>query len=202
VISIWLIFQLAAVFGLGVPIILTIWSWKRQDKSILKLMNIYWRVSSLFFISIFLLIGKRELAFITSLLSVLLMVSSTWFWVDINEELNEFPTWKPIAITTRIWRYTLLLFGIIFSIKSFYTIDCFIGNFNDTCLEWFDPPQNIFFIFKNIFKFLFGANFTALIATYIGYLALFLYLIGIIQWLFIKFPKNGRYALLSKNNDF
>ena len=49
-------------------------------------------------------------------------------------------------------------------------------------------------IIRNSFNFLFGANWTEALSAFVGYLALIIYLVGLIQWIFIRLPKQGRIA--------
>ena len=65
------------------------------------------------------------------------------------------------------------------------------GNY---CDSWREIPYNSFITTKVIIKFILGGNWTTALATFFAYLALILYLIGLLQWLIIQFPKNGRFA--------
>ena len=56
--SIWLSFQLSIIFLIGIPVTLSLWSIKKRNKAVNKLLSIYWKISLLFFISLLLLIGK------------------------------------------------------------------------------------------------------------------------------------------------
>ena len=47
---------------------------------------------------------------------------------------------------------------------------------------------------KTIINFILGGNWSEGFATFFAYLALILYLIGLVQWLIIQLPKNGRFA--------
>ena len=51
---------------------------------------------------------------------------------------------------------------------------------------------------KNLY-FFFGANFTQPIAKFLGLFSLLIYTLGLIQWLIIKLPKNGRNSCFSEN---
>ncbi len=88
--SVWLSFQLSIIFFIGIPITLLIWSIKRCNKAVNKLLTIYWKVALLFFISLFLLIGKFNYALLITNLSLILITISVWFWNDINDELREY----------------------------------------------------------------------------------------------------------------
>ena len=86
--SIWLSFQLSIIFFIGIPIALSLWSIKKRNQAVIKLLSIYWKISLLFFISLLLLIGRYNYALVITTISTLLMTISVWFWNDINDELN------------------------------------------------------------------------------------------------------------------
>ena len=88
---VWLTYRLAATFAVGVPLVLVAWSaWKREPM-VLRLLSLYWKVASLMAISLLLLIDQRPLGYVTAAIAPVLMVISTWFWVDLNEELADQP---------------------------------------------------------------------------------------------------------------
>ena len=191
---VWLSYRIAATFAFGLPLFLFIWARFSNSTSIDRLLSIYWKVSSLYVINILFLSGDSHLGQFISLVSPILMVTSIWFWVDLNEEIEEMFKFNPISLTTRIWRWTLSLWGILntgLHIFSWRCLNSINGNYCDT---WREIPYNSFITTKIIVKFILGGNWTTTLATFFAYLALILYLIGILQWLLIQFPKNGRFA--------
>jgi len=191
---VWLSYRIAATFAFGLPLFLFIWARFSNSTSIDRLLSIYWKVSSLYVINILFLSGDSQLGQFISLVSPILMVTSIWFWVDLNEEIEEMFKFNPISLTTRIWRWTLSLWGILntgLHIFSWRCLNSINGNYCDT---WREIPYNSFITTKIIIKFILGGNWTTTLATFFAYLALILYLIGILQWLLIQFPKNGRFA--------
>ena len=191
---VWLSYRIAATFAFGLPLFLFIWARFSNSTSIDRLLSIYWKVSSLYVINILFLSGDSQLGQFISLVSPILMVTSIWFWVDLNEEIEEMFKFNPISLTTRIWRWTLSLWGILntgLHIFSWRCLNSINGNYCDT---WREIPYNSFITTKIIIKFILGGNWTSTLATFFAYLALILYLIGILQWLLIQFPKNGRFA--------
>ena len=190
--SIWISFQLSIVFIIGLPITLLIWALKKRNKAIVKLLSNYWKISILFFISLILFIGKQSNSLVSFNLSILLMSISVWFWTDINSELSEYSLWHPLSMTTKIWRWALTFISINFLSQSLNNSSC-ITNINlSVCQEWLGPSENLYKFIKYIFKFLFGANFSEPVARFLGIFSLCIYILGIIQWLVIKFPKTGR----------
>ena len=197
--SIWLSFQLSIIFLIGIPITLFFWSIKRRNKAVNKLLSIYWKISPLFFISLLLLIGKYNYALVITNISTLLMTISVWFWNDINDELKEYNLSYALTTTTKVWRWSLTFISLNFLIQSLLNLNCF--SFVNTPLweVWLHPSSNLYTIIKNLFNFLFGANFTQPIAKFLGIILLLIFTLGLIQWSIIKLPKNGRNSSFSEN---
>jgi len=197
--SIWLSFQLSIIFLIGLPITLFIWSIKKRNKAVNKLLSIYWKISLLFLISLLLLIGKFNYALVITNISTLLMTVSLWFWNDINDELREYDFSYSLITTTKIWRWAVTFISLNFFIQSLQNFNCFSFINSDECAIWLQPSSNLYLILKNLFNFFFGANFTQPIAKFLGLFSLLIYILGLIQWSIIKLPKNGRNSYFSEN---
>tara|TARA_Y100001968_G_scaffold2326_1_gene1965 strand:+ start:537 stop:1166 length:630 start_codon:yes stop_codon:yes gene_type:complete len=193
-ILVWLSYRLAATFAFGLPLFLFIWAKISNSSSIDRLLSIYWKVSSLYAINILFLSSKSQLGQFISLIAPILMVASIWFWIDLNEEIDEMYIYNPISLTTRIWRWSLSFWGILntgLHIFSWRCLNSINGNYCDT---WREIPYNTFITTKIIIKFILDGNWTTTLATFFAYLALILYVIGLLQWLIIQYPRNGRFA--------
>ena len=197
--SIWLSFQLSIIFLIGIPISLLLWSIKKKNKAINKLLSIYWKISLLFFISLLLLIGNYSYALIITNISTLLMTISVWFWNDINDELKEYDFSYALITTTKVWRWSLTFISLNFLIQSLRNFNCFTDIESFTCETWLTPSLDLYIVIKNLFNFFFGANFTQPIAKFFGLFALLIYTLGLIQWSIIKLPKNGRNSCFYQN---
>ena len=197
--SIWLSFQLSIIFFIGIPVTLFFWSINKRNKAVNKLLSIYWKISLLFFISLLLLIGKYNYALIVTNISTLLMTISVWFWNDINDELKEYDFSYFLATTTKVWRWSLTFISLNFLIQSLRNLNCFSFINSAACEIWLQPSSNLYNIIKNLFNFLFGANFTQPIAKFLGLFSLLIFTLGLIQWSIIKLPKNGRNSCFSEN---
>ncbi len=193
-ILVWLSYRLAATFAFGLPLILLIWAKISKLRSIDRLLSIYWKVSSLYAINLLFLSGENQLGQLISLISPILMVGSIWFWVDLNEEIDEIFIYKPISLTTRIWRWTLSLWAILNTGLHLFSWRCLNSINGNYCDNWREIPYNSFITTKIIIKFILGGNWTTTFATFVAYIALIFYLMGLIQWLIMQFPKNGRFA--------
>ena len=197
--SVWLSFQLSIIFFIGIPITLLMWSIKKRNKAVNKLVSIYWKISLLFFISLLLLIGKYNYALVITNISTLLITASVWFWNDINDELREYDFSYALITTTKIWRWSLTFISLNFLIQSLRNFNCFSFINSFVCEIWLQPSEDFYLIIKNLFNFLFGANFTQPVAKYLGLFSLLIYFLGLIQWSIIKFPKSGRNSCFSEN---
>ena len=197
--SVWLSFHLSIIFLFGIPISLFLWSIKNKNKAVNKLFSIYWKISLLFFISLLLLIGKYNYALLITNISTLLMTISVWFWNDINDELKEYDFSYYLTTTTKVWRWSLTFISINFLIQSLQDYSCLYFINSDACAIWLQPSLNLYIAIKNLFNFFFGASFTQPIAQFLGLFSLLIYVIGLIQWLIIKLPKNGRNSCFSDN---
>jgi hypothetical protein len=200
--SIWLSFQLSIIFLIGIPFILFFWSIKKRNKAVKKLLSIYWKISLLFFISLFLLIGKYNYALFITNISTLLMTISVWFWNDINDELKEYDFSYSLTTTTKIWRWSLTFISLNFLIQSLQNFSCVSFINSAECEVWLQPSSNLYNIIKTLFNFFFGANFTQQVAKFIGLFSLLIYTLGLLQWSIIKFPKLGRNSCFSENGRF
>ncbi len=201
-ISIWVSFNLSAVFFVGLPITLFIWAFKKQNRAIKKLLESYWKTSILFFISLVLLIGKLSFGLLLTNLAIILMTISTWFWTDINNELNEYKILHPLSTTTKIWRWAITFKTINFTILSLSNQNCFFDINSEFCINWLEPSNKLFILLKNLFNFLFGANLSEGVALFIGLFALLIYTLGLLQWVLVKLPKNGRNSYFSSYDEY
>ena len=120
------------------------------------------------------------------------MSISVWFWNDINDELKEYKFSYLLATTTKVWRWSLTFISFNFLIQSLSNINWLSFINSAECAIWLDPPTNLYFIFKTLFNFFLGADFTPPIAKFLGLFSLLIYILGLVQWSIIKLPKSGR----------
>ncbi len=120
------------------------------------------------------------------------MTITVWFWNDLNDELKEYSFSNILATTTKVWRWSLTFISLNFLILSFRNISCLSLINSAECEIWLKPSTNLYFIFKSLFNFFFGANFSQPVAKFLGLFSLLIYTLGLIQWSIIKLPKSGR----------
>jgi len=191
---VWLTYRLAATFAVGLPLLLIVWATLQRQTAIVRLLSIYWKVASLLGISMLLLTDQRALGFLTLALAPILMVASVWFWVDLNEELADLPSTKALPLTVRIWRWALSALSVLSLTLTFQALPCFKVSALKDCQAWIEAPKGLHLVYERVFAYLFGGQWTEPVAAFMGYLALLAYAVGILQWLLIKLPKQGRVA--------
>ena len=192
---VWLDYRLAAVFALGLPLVLLVWSALNREQALTRLMGIYWKVASLLLITVLLLTDNRPLGYLLAVLSQLLVVISVWFWVDLNEELADLPPWRPLPFVVRAWRWGLTVFGVLGAALSAVALSCVGGGLTrPICRVWLEAPDDLHGGVASVFDFVFGGSWTAAIAAFVGYVSLVAYGVGLLQWLVVRLPKQGRVA--------
>ena len=191
---VWLTYRLAATFALGLPLVLLVWSALRREASVLRLLTLYWKVASLMGISMLLLTDQRPLGYLTAVIAPLLMAVSVWFWVDLNEELEDLPLWRPLPLTVRLWRWALSGFAIVSVAMTATALGCMQQGGSMDCLAWQEAPKGVHSVVETVFDFLFGGQWTEAVAAFIGYAALVAYVAGLLQWLLVRLPRQGRVA--------
>ena len=192
---VWLDYRLAAVFAVGLPLVLLLWAAWKQEQALVRLMGIYWKVASLLLITVLLLTDNKPLGYLLAFLAQLLVVVSVWFWVDLNEELDDLPPWRPLPFAIRAWRWGLSVYGVLGALLSALALDCVRGGVTRPfCRVWLEAPDDLHGGAASVFNFLFGGSWTGVIAAFVGYVALVGYGVGLLQWLLVRLPKQGRVA--------
>jgi hypothetical protein len=192
---VWLDYRLAAVFAVGLPLVLLVWAAWKREQALVRLMGIYWKVASLLLITVLLLTDNKPLGYLLAFLAQLLVVVSVWFWVDLNEELDDLPPWRPLPFVVRAWRCGLSAFGVLGALLSARALDCVRGGVTrPVCRVWLEAPDDLHGGVASVFNFVFGGSWTGTIAAFVGYVALVAYGVGVLQWLLVRLPKQGRVA--------
>jgi len=191
---VWLSYRLGATFAFGIPLVLFIWSTIKNEPSIIRLLSIYWKVASLMLVSMLLLTGNSSIGYLTSFLSPILMTTCLWFWIDLNEELRELSSRKALPFVLKAWRWALSGYSFLYASLTFKSLNCLNQIESSQCPFWREAPSGLNQVIKSTFNFLFGASWTETLSAFVGYLGLIIYIVGLIQWLILRFPKKGRIA--------
>lgn len=193
---VWLDYRLAVLFSVGMPFVLLVWAALRREGALVRLLGIYWKVASLLLITTLLLTDQRPLGFLLSPLAQLLVVVSLWFWVDLNEELADLPPWRPLPLTLRIWRWGVSVWAMVGAVFSATALGCANqpAMAQARCAVWLRPPLGLHAGVERVFDFVFGGEWTPAVAAFIGYVGLVAYAVGLLQWLLVRLPRQGRVA--------
>jgi hypothetical protein len=193
---VWLDFRLAVLVTVGVPLVLLVWTALGRQGALQRLMGIYWKLASLLLIATLLLTDQRPLGFWLAIAAQLIVVFGVWFWVDINEEINDLPPWRALPLSLRIWRWSLTIWGLLGAAFSTTALGCTAkaAMVQPRCAVWLQPPLELHGQIAGVFGFVFGADWTPPLAAFLGYAGLVAYVVGLIQWLLVRLPKLGRVA--------
>jgi hypothetical protein len=186
---VWMDFRLAVLVTVILPLILLIWAFIKKSEAIQRLLTIYWRVSSLLAITVYLLIGGVLVSFITGPLARVLIPVSLWFWVDLNEEIAELPK-SPLKLTFTAWRWAISIYSALGLIGSLPFLQCAFSSSmfgSPFCQVWADPPI--------LFKQTFHANTKPEFLGFLAITALGFYIVCLGYFVLVRLGKQGRSAL-------
>jgi hypothetical protein len=186
---VWMDFRLAVLVTVVLPLILLIWALVKKSEAIQRLLMIYWRVSSLLAITVYLLIGGVLVSFIAGPLARVLIPISLWFWVDLNEEIAELPK-SPLKLSFTAWRWAISAYSVLGLIGSLPFLQCAFSRsmFNSPfCQIWADPPI--------LFKQIFHANTKPEFLGFLAITALGFYIVCLGYFVLVRLGKQGRSAL-------
>lgn len=185
---VWIDYRLAVLFLVIIPLILLIWAFVQKAESIQRLLTIYWRISSLVAITIYLMIAQYPVSFISGLMARILIPISLWFWVDLNDEI-EYQTSGSLKFIFTSWRWATTVYCIFGTLAFIPFLGCaFSGNVLNTpyCRVWFEAPL--------LFKEYFHANSKAEFLGFLGITSLVIYVLYLSYFVLIKLGKQGRSA--------
>jgi hypothetical protein len=146
-------------------------------------------------IALLLLTHERPMGYVLLVLAPLLMVAAVWLWVDLNEELADMPPWRPLPLTMRLWRWSLTFYGIASAVLAATALPCVGGALGrPQCQVWLEAPSGLHGVVAQVLGFIFGATWTPGVAAFVGYVLLVGYGVGLLQWLLLRVPRQGRVA--------
>jgi hypothetical protein len=192
---VWLDVRLGLLFAVGLPLVLLIWAMVRREAALRRLLGLYWKVASLQLIALLLLTDRRGLGLVLLVIAPLLMLAVLWLWQDLNEEIADMPTWRGLPLTLRIWRWSLSLYCLAASVLAAAALPCLSGSLErPLCSIWLEAPGGLHGIVAQVFGFVFGGSWTQGLAGFVGFAGLAAYGVGLLQWLLVRLPRQGRVA--------
>lgn len=186
---IWMDYRLAVLFMVVIPLILLVWVFVQKAEAMQRLLTIYWRVASLLVITVYLFIAALPVGYLTALIARILIPISLWFWVDLNEEIEDQPN-QVLKITFNSWRWAITLYSILGAIAQIPNLQCaFVANVTSLplCQAWLEPSL--------LFKEYFHHNSRAGFLGFLGIIGLILYVLCLAYFVIFKLGKQGRTAV-------
>lgn len=186
---VWMDYRLAVLFTVLLPLILLIWAFVQQSEAIQRLLIIYWRVASLLAITVYLMIGNVPLSFISGILARILIPVSLWFWVDLNEEIDE-QRQTPLKLSFTAWRWAVSFYSLLGAIASIPFLQCAFSTTTfqtSFCQAWLQPPLG----YKNLIH----AGYTNGFLGFLGVTGLIIYLLYFGYFVLVRLAKQGRSAV-------
>ena len=198
---IWTDYRLAIVFTVIIPLILSIWALLKPIDAIGRLLIIYWRVSSLLLITVYLLapgwVGENspfeafcgQVGFVTALAARILIPISLWFWVDLNDEIKDLP-WSVPKLVVTSWRWAITVYGSIGAMVHVPFLSCAVSSEvleTPFCQVWIQAPVGYWALVHG--------DATPSFMGFLGLLGLSIYVLYFAYFLLIRLGKQGRAAL-------
>lgn len=187
---VWTDYRLAVLFTVILPLVLMVWA-GLVDKNapIYHLFTIYWKIASLLMVTVYLMIGGLRISFLTALMARLLIPIALWFWIDLNEEIDEQPD-SPLKLSFNAWRWSVTLYSIIGAAILIPSLGCAFGDSQfgtPQCQTWLEPPL--------LYKQYLHARYSHGFLGFFGIVGLLLYLASLAWFVFVRLGKQGRQAL-------
>lgn len=185
---VWTDYRLALLFLVFVPLTLSIWAFVRQNEPIQRLFLIYWRVSSLLAITVYLMIAAFPFSYLVGTLARVLIPLSLWFWLDLNEEIHD-QRWSSLKWGLSIWRWAATGYCSLGVLLQLPTLRCaFLPNLlaDDFCVAWLNPPWGLRELIHGSYK----PGFLG----FWGIVGLVIYLLYFGHFLIFRLGRQGRFA--------
>lgn len=188
---VWTDYRLALLFAVLIPLIVWIWAYVQKAEGIQRLLNIYWRVASLWAITIYLMMGGFAVSFISGLIARILIPISLWFWVDLNDDI-EYQSSGSLKLIFTSWRWAMTIYSVLSAIAfGFFTLlSCAFSEAvlnNPTCSVWLEAPL--------LFKEYFHGNSKPGFLGFLGIVGLIIYVLYLVYFVLVKLGKQGRSAI-------
>lgn len=186
---VWADYRLAVLFTVIIPLILLIWAFVKKADSMVRLLIIYWRVASLLALTVYILIAEWPIGYISGWGARILIPIGLWFWVDINEDIEDQPQ-RPLKLALTSWRWAVTTYSILGAIATIPFLSCaFVAGAVKTpfCRVLLEPPL--------LFKQYFHAGSKPEFLGFLGMVGLFIYVLYLSYFVLIRLGKQGRSAM-------
>ena len=186
---VWMDYRLAVLFTVVLPLVLLLWAVLAKAEAMQRLLVIYWRVASLLAITVYLMIGSLPVSFVASILARVLIPVSLWFWVDLNEEIQD-QRRSPLKLAFTAWRWAVSVYCVLGAIASVPFLQCALSKetfATDFCQVWLDPSFG--------YKAFFHAGSKPQFLGFLGIAGLIVYVIYLGYFVLVRLGKQGRSAV-------
>ena len=186
---VWTDYRLAVLFTVLIPLILLIWAFVQKADSMVRLLIIYWRVASLWAITVYILIAGWPIGFLSSFCARLLIPIALWFWVDVNEDIDDQPQ-RPLKLALTSWRWAITIYSALSAIATLPFLPCAFSQGQSRtplCQVWLEPPL--------LFKQYFHAGSRPEFLGFLGMTGLLIYVLYLSYFVLIRLGKQGRSAM-------
>jgi Protein of unknown function (DUF3177) len=119
---IWWDFRLATLLTVILPLVLLIWAFIGKNLAVLRSLTIYWRVSALLAITVYLLIGNLSVGYITGWTARISIPASLWFWQDLNQLISS--DRSKLKTGFIIWRWIMTIYCGIGTVTGVLFLPC------------------------------------------------------------------------------
>ncbi len=186
---VWMDYRLGLLFTVIIPLILLLSAFVQKAEGIQRLLTIYWRVASLVAITIYLFIAALPVGFISGPIARILIPLSLWFWVDLNEEIEDQPR-GALKLAFNSWRWAITIYSTLGALAQVPFLQCAVSTTviaTPFCRVWLEPPL--------IFKAYFHPNTSPQSLGFFGIVGLIIYVLCLIYFVLVKLGKQGRSAI-------
>ncbi|NEP60347.1 MAG: DUF3177 family protein [Symploca sp. SIO2G7] len=187
---VWTDYRLTLLFMVFIPLTLIIWAAIKKTDAIVRLLIIYWRVASLLAITVFILIAAWPIGFVCNFCAYILIPISLWFWVDLNDEIDDQPQ-SSLKLALTSWRWAVTIYCAFAAIATIPFLSCaFVSGAIETtfCQVWTEAPL--------VFREWFLTNrYEPGVWGFLGIVGLIFYILYLGYFVLIRLGKQGRSAM-------
>ncbi|MBV8887577.1 MAG: DUF3177 family protein [Chroococcidiopsidaceae cyanobacterium CP_BM_RX_35] len=185
---VWMDYRLAVLFTVVIPLVLLVWAFVQKAEAIQRLLAIYWRVSSLLAITVYLFVASLSVGFVSGILARLLIPISLWFWVDLNEEIDDQPK-SSLKLVFTSWRWAVTVYGILSALAVLPFLQCVVSTAlaSPFCHVWLEPTL--------LYAYYIHPHTKSQFLGFLAIVALTIYTLYFLYFVFVKLSKQGRSAI-------